>query len=302
MGSLNLNMVVNDYLGSPSYVELRRAYPQVRLELELEGELPSVLGSPVHLSKVLMNLVTNAFEAMPDGGTLSVRTYCTQLQGPMAGYESIEPGRYVVLAVKDTGTGIEAEDVGRIFEPFYTKKQLGRSGSGLGLAVVYGVAHDHKARIDLQTEVGEGSEFRLYFPLASQDALRAEPIERDYRGTEAVLVVDDVPEQREVATRLLSSLGYRVQAVDSGHAALEILERQRVDLLVLDMLMGNGMDGLDTFRESRKLYSGQKAVIASGFSETERVREAQELGVGQFVRKPYTLDSLGKAVRSELDR
>jgi len=302
MAPLNLNMVVNDYLSSPPYVELRRTYPQVHVELELESELPSVLGSPVHLSKVLMNLITNAFEAMPDGGTLTLRTYCAQLQAPMAGYEVIEPGRYVVLAVQDSGTGIEAEDVGRIFEPFYTKKQLGHSGSGLGLAVIYGVAHDHEARIDLKTKVGVGSEFRLYFPPAPQDALLAEPIERDYRGTEAVLVVDDVPEQREVATRLLSSLGYRVQAVESGRAALEFLEQQRVDLLVLDMLMGDGMDGLDTFRESRELYAGQKAVIASGFSETKRVREALELGVGQFVRKPYTLDSLGKAVRSELDR
>jgi CheY-like chemotaxis protein len=204
--------------------------------------------------------------------------------------------------VQDTGTGIEAEDVGRIFEPFYTKKQLGRSGSGLGLAVVYGVAHDHKAQIDLQTRVGEGSEFRLYFPVATGDALLAEPAQTDYRGTEAVLVVDDVPEQREVATRLLSSLGYRVQAVADGQAALEVLHQRRVDLLVLDMLMGGGMDGLDTFLKCRQLYPDQRAVIASGFSETERVRKAQSLGVGQFVRKPYTLDSLGKAVRSELDR
>jgi CheY-like chemotaxis protein len=302
MGALSLNMVVNDYLGSPPFAHLQRAYPQVAVELDLAVDLPNVLGSPVHLSKVLMNLVTNAFEAMPGGGTLTVRTYYAQLDRPIAGYEVIESGEYVVLLVQDTGTGIEADDVGRIFEPFYTKKQLGRSGSGLGLAVVYGVAHDHKAHIDLQTQVGAGSAFRLYFPLAPGDSLLVEPVERDYRGTETVLVVDDVPEQREVATRLLSSLGYRVRAVPDGRAALEALKREPVDLLVLDMLMGGDLDGLDTFRESRKLYPGQKAVIASGFSETERVLEAQELGVGHFLRKPYTLDSLGKAVRSELDR
>jgi CheY-like chemotaxis protein len=249
-----------------------------------------------------MNLITNAFEAMPEGGALTLKTYSIELETPVAGYEVIEPGRYVVLAVQDTGIGIEAEDVGRIFEPFYTKKQLGRSGSGLGLAVVYGVAHDHKARIDLQTEPGVGSEFRLYFPVAPGDALLGEPVKQDYQGTESVLVVDDVPEQREVATRLLSSLGYRVRAVTDGQAALRILQEEPIDLLVLDMLMGSGMDGLDTYRACRELVPGQKAVIASGFSETERVREAQELGVGQFVRKPYTRDSLGKAVRDELDR
>lgn len=302
MGALNLNMVVNEYLGSPPFAELRRTYPQVSVELDLAADLPNLLGSPVHLSKVLMNLVTNAFEAMPEGGTLAIRTSFARLEQSIAGYEAVDPGEYVLLEVKDTGTGIAAEDVGRIFEPFYTKKQLGRSGSGLGLAVVYGVAHDHKARIDLQTRVGQGSAFQLYFPLAPGDSLLAEPTGGDYRGTESVLVVDDVPEQREVATRLLSSLGYRVRAVSDGQAALELLSREGADLLVLDMLMGGGLDGLDTYRESCKLYPGQKAVIASGFSETERVRQAQELGVGQFVRKPYTLDSLGKAVRSELDR
>jgi CheY-like chemotaxis protein len=299
---LNLNVVVNEYLRSPAYLELVRAYPRVTVDVDLAGDLMNVMGSPVHLSKVIMNLVTNAFEAMPDGGALTIGTSCVTLDEPMTGYEQIEPGDYVALQVSDTGVGIEQGDVGHIFEPFYTKKQMGRSGSGLGLAVVYGVAHDHKARIDLQTEVGVGSTFSVYFPVVRDTPLLGAEQDDDYGGSESVLVVDDMREQRDVATRLLSSLGYRVTAVNSGRAALDRLKSQRPDIVVLDMILGEELDGLDTYREIARLYPGQRAIIASGFSETKRVKEAQSLGVGQFVRKPYTLSTLGKAVRSELDR
>jgi CheY-like chemotaxis protein len=274
----------------------------VTIDIDLDGDLVNVLGSPVHLSKVIMNLVTNAFEAMSDGGTLTISTACVTLDEPLTGYEQIEPGDYVVLRVSDTGVGIEQSDVGHIFEPFYTKKQMGRSGSGLGLAVVYGVAHDHRARIDLQTEVGVGSVFSIYFPVVQDALLQGQEQDEDYRGCESVLVVDDMREQRDVATRLLSSLGYRVTAVDSGRAAFDYLASQRPDIVVLDMILGEELDGLDTYREIARLYPGQRAIIASGFSETQRVKEAQSMGVGQFVRKPYTLNTLGKAVRSELDR
>jgi PAS domain S-box-containing protein len=299
---LNLNGVVDEYLRSPAYLEFERTCPTVRVVVDLASDLPNVMGSPVHLSKVVMNLVANAFEAMPQGGTLTISTCYVALDRPLAGYEHIEAGEYVLLRVGDTGVGIERGDVEHIFEPFYSKKEMGRSGSGLGLAVVYGVAHDHRARIDLCTEVGVGSEFALYFPVTGPAAPQGEPQDADYTGSESVLVIDDQPEQRDVATRLLSTLGYRVASVDSGQAALDHLERHRADILVLDMILGDGLDGLDTYREIVRRHPGQKAVIASGFSETSRVREAESLGAGQFVRKPYTLHSLGRAVRGELDR
>jgi signal transduction histidine kinase len=299
---LNLNVVVNEYLRSPAYLDLARAQPEVEVEVDLASDLLNVMGSPVHLSKVIMNLVTNAFEAMPEGGALSIDTRCVTLDRPLAGYEYVEPGDYVLLRVSDTGVGIEEDDLERIFEPFYTKKKMGRSGSGLGLAVVYGVAHDHKARIDLCTEIGIGSEFSIYFPVTRDLFLVPEQPDEDYGGTESVLVIDDLQEQRDVATRLLTSLGYRVTAVDGGQAALDALQEQRADLLVLDMILGDGPDGLDAYREIVRRCPGQRAIIASGFSETQRVKEAQALGVGPFVRKPYTLQTLGKAVRKELDR
>jgi PAS domain S-box-containing protein len=302
MGPLNLNMVVNEYLRSPAFADLRRDHAGVSVNADLAPDLLNVSGSPVHLSKVIMNLVSNAFEAMPDGGALTVRTSCLSLDRPLAGYEYIKAGDYVVLQVEDTGVGIGIDDVSHIFEPFYTKKELGRSGSGLGLAVVYGVAHDHQARIDLHTEPDRGSEFTIYFPVVQESFFLEDERDEDHRGDETVLVVDDLQEQRDVATRLLSSLGYQVVAVPSGHAAVDYMRTHRADILVLDMIMQEDFDGLSTYRQIIKLHPGQKAVIASGFSETARVKETQELGAGPFVRKPYTLSSLGKAVRSELDR
>jgi two-component system cell cycle sensor histidine kinase/response regulator CckA len=154
---LDLNQVVDEYLASLSFAGLAVRHPDVTVDVDLDPELPSILGSAPHLSKVLMNLVTNAFEAIPDGGRLAIRTSCERLDRPHAGYEQVEPGGYVVVRVGDTGVGIDAQDLPRIFEPFYTKKEMGRSGSGLGLAVVYGVVHDHGGRIDVKTAVGRGT-------------------------------------------------------------------------------------------------------------------------------------------------
>jgi len=302
MSPLNLNDVIAEYLGSPSFADLRGRNPTVIVETELGADLLNVSGSVPHLSKVMMNLVANAMEAMPHGGQLTIQTVNQSLDRPLMGYEYIEPGDYAVLRVRDTGVGIRQEDISHIFEPFYTKKKMGRSGSGLGLSVVHGVVHDHKGKIDLHTEMGVGTEFALFFPITYDDIPQSGEGRRVYGGTEAVLVIDDLPDQRALAVRLLSSLGYRVHAVESGRAAVRYLEDHRVDLLVLDMIMEEDFDGLDTYRAIIEMHPGQKAVIASGFSETERVKEVQRLGAGSFVKKPYTLVGIGRAVRRELDR
>jgi CheY-like chemotaxis protein len=249
-----------------------------------------------------MNLVTNAFEAMPEGGRLTISTSCESLDRPLDGYERIEAGDYVVLRVGDTGTGISDQDRPRIFEPFYTKKEMGRSGSGLGLSVVRGVVQDHRGKIDLQTSVGKGTAFLIYLPITDQALDETIQEQLDYRGDETVLVVDDLETQRKLAVRVLSSLGYHVSAVESGREAVRYMRENEADILVLDMIMEDDFDGFDTYQAIAQVRPRQKAVIASGFSETERVKEAQRLGAGQFVKKPYTLHGLGKAVREELDK
>jgi CheY-like chemotaxis protein len=195
-------------------------------------------------------------------------------------------------------------DLERIFEPFYTKKAMGRSGTGLGLAVVWGTVKDHNGYINVESEEGKGSTFTLYFPASRKEvSSEADAVSiTKYMGKgESILVVDDVKGQRDLAAGMLRKLNYNVSSVPSGEKAVAYLKEHSVDLVVLDMIMDPGMDGLDTYRSILEIHPKQKAVIVSGFSETDRVFIAQALGAGTYVRKPYVIEKLGLAVRKELD-
>jgi signal transduction histidine kinase/ActR/RegA family two-component response regulator len=303
--ALNLNTVIADYFSSPEYERLKSFHPRVEVELRLDPGLPNLVGSHVHLLKVVMNLVSNAAEAMPDGGRLVVSTSAGKTGARAGSIESIEAGEYVILQVSDTGIGIPKEDVSRILEPFFTKKKMGHSGTGLGMAVVWGTVKDHKGHIDVESAVGKGTTFTIYFPATLEKAAAIRGMEPSSEGTakgESILIVDDVREQREIAAKMLAELGYSVEAVSSGEEAIAFVNQRQVDLLILDMYMEPGMDGLDTYREIRKLRPEQKAIITSGYAQTERVKETQELGAGSFVRKPFFMDTIAVAVRAELDR
>jgi PAS domain S-box-containing protein len=300
---IDLNVAVADYLSSPEHENRMINHPGVLLETALCPDPPFLAGSPVHLSKTMMNLIANACEAMPGGGSLRIETAMRRLERSVAGYETIDPGRYAVLSVSDDGHGISKENLERIFEPFFTKKVMGRSGTGLGLAVVWGTVKDSGGFIDVTSDTGRGSRFDLYFPAVPALARPTEsPLCQDYyQGAgEHVLVVDDLPEQREVAAGMLEALGYKVDVVPSGEAAVAWVRENRADLLVLDMIMDPGIDGLETYRQVLALRPGQKAVIASGFSETDRVAGAISLGAARYLKKPYTLMDLGMAVKQAL--
>ena len=300
---VNLDIILNEYLMSPEYEKLELYHPKVEVETNLEPKLLNILGSPVHLSKTVMNLVSNAAEAMPDGGTISISTENRYIDKPIKGYDNVEEGDYVVLKVQDNGMGIPSKDLDKIFEPFYTKKVMGRSGTGLGMAVVWGTVKDHKGYIDVQSREGKGTIFTLYFPVSRKETteVRSGLSIEDYVGKgESILIVDDVKEQRDIACIVLSELGYSVSAVSSGEKAVEYMQNNSTDLLVLDMIMDPGIDGLDTYSHILELHPEQKAIIVSGFSETDRVKEAQRLGAGQYIKKPYTLEKIGLAVKEEL--
>jgi PAS domain S-box-containing protein len=302
---VNLGEIIRDYLNTPEFKKLKSFHPSVRIETDLEPDLLNILGSPIHLSKTVMNLVSNAAEAMPNGGTISISTRNQYIDTPIKGYDHVQEGDYVILAVTDTGNGISPEDIDRIFEPFYTKKVMGRSGTGLGMAVVWGTVRDHNGYIDVQSVEGNGTTFRLYFPVTRQEATKEWETHsnEDYMGKgEKILVVDDVEEQKEIAYLLLSKLGYSVTVVSSGEEAVEYMKSNSADLLVLDMIMNPGIDGLETYRQILRLHPGQKAILVTGFSETLRVKEAQKLGAGPYIRKPYILRNIGVAVRQELDK
>jgi CheY-like chemotaxis protein len=244
-------------------------------------------------------------EAMPTGGTVSISTENQYLSKPIKGYDHIREGEYVVLKITDDGLGISAEDIERIFEPFYSKKVMGRSGTGLGMAVVWGTVKDHNGYIDVQSKEGIGTTFMLYFPVTSEKFVKSPSALKmeDFRGEgQSILIIDDVEEQRTIATSILTKLNYNVASVPSGEEALEYLKENAADILLIDMIMDPGMDGLETFKKILEIHPGQKAVIASGFAETERVKEAQRLGAGHYIRKPYKIDTLGLAIKDELSK
>lgn len=301
---INLNSVVADYLNAPEYLQLKERHDEVNLSMTLADDLMNIQVSPHHIAKSFMNLVVNAMEAMPAGGALKIMTANRYVDQDFLGYESIPEGEYAVLSVVDAGIGISPQDVKNIFEPFYTKKRMGRSGTGLGMSVVWATVKDHGGFIDLQSQEGRGTRFDLYFPATRVKIVpqpKHIPIE-DYLGNEHILVVDDMPEQRRIAADMLGRLGYTVHTISNGESAVEFIQQQTVDLVVLDMVMDPGIDGLETYQRMLSHVPGQKAIIASGFAETVRVKKARQLGACSYLKKPYTLEKLGVSVRAALDQ
>ncbi|WP_163339029.1 response regulator [Desulfopila sp. IMCC35008] len=302
MNVVNLNHVVEDYFNSPEYHELASHHTHVTIDRRLEPGLLNILGSPVHLSKTLMNLVANGLEAIPSAGRVTISTENCYIDRPVKGYDVVNEGDYVSLTVKDTGLGISPDDFNRIFEPFYTKKKMGRSGTGLGMAVVWGTVKDHQGYIDFESHENKGSRFTLYFPVTRKisDDSKAQKLETYLGNGESILVVDDVEEQREIASAILTALGYRVDSVESGEAAIKYLHNNKVDLMILDMIMDPGIDGLDTYKEVINHWPDQKVIITSGFSETDRTREVLHLGASVYLKKPYTIEKFGTSVDAVL--
>ena len=302
MKAIHINKLISEYVNSSVFDSKKLKYPDVKVEFSLENNLSAVRGSEPHLAKAIMNLTINAFESMLHGGILSIRTHLGAISKQNLLLNEIPEGEYVIIEVEDTGYGIANEDLTHIFEPFYTRKEMGSSGSGLGLSVVLGVVQDHGGYVDVSTEKGIGTKFSIYLQPSPhlEDIIPTPDI--NLRGTENILVVDDGSEQRILAERLITSLGYKVDSVDSGIAAVEKIKKKGFDLIILDMIMEDNFDGLDTFKEIIKFRPDQRAIIVSGYAETGRVKEARKLGVGKYVRKPYSLDKIGAAIRFELDK
>jgi PAS domain S-box-containing protein len=301
---LNLNTVVKEYLGFAEQKELEKNYPLSTFKTELDAELLNISCSVSHVKKALMNLIVNASEAIEESGTVIISTTNQYLDEPLKGYEDVRIGEYVLLSVSDDGSGISPKDLDRLFEPFYTKKVMGRSGTGLGLAVVWNIMQDHDGYINVKGSE-KGTVFELYFPTTREqvtDGKEQVPLD-DYLGHgEKVLVVDDEERQREIASGILTRLDYIAETVSSGEEAIEYVKENPVDLIVLDMVMPKGINGRKTYEEIIKIRPGQKAILASGYAKTKEVGLAQELGAGKYIKKPYTLEKVGVAVKEELEK
>ena len=302
--ALNINTIVTGYLGSAEHRRLEKTHALIDFKTELAPDLLNISGSLTHINKSLMNLVTNASEAIEGAGTVTISTVNRYIDEPLKGHEDVRTGEYVVLSVSDDGSGIAPKDLERIFEPFYTKKVMGRSGTGLGLAVVWNTVQDHKGYINVESSEN-ATAFELYFSVTREKVVaegEEAPLE-DYLGHgEKILVVDDEERQREIADGILTWLGYDAETVSNGEEAIEYVKEHPVDLIVLDMVMPKGINGRETYEEIIKIRPGQKAVIASGYARTKEVDIAQQLGAGKYIKKPYTLAKVGLAVKEELEK
>ncbi len=299
---LNLNDLIHEYLNSPELKKLQQNHPGVNMKTNLESGLFNMSGSKVHIRKVLMNLVSNAAEAIETKGSLTISTMNRYLDKPVKGYDEVKMDEYVVLSVANDGAEISSEELERIFEPFYTKKINGRSGTGLGLAVVWNVARDHEGYIDIESDEN-GTHFELYFPITREEISEtssSQPVQTYKGNNESILVVDDEEKQRDITSQMLDSLGYKVKAVASGEEAVAYLTEHCVDLMLLDMIMDPGINGRETYQRIKAMHPKQKAIIVSGFAETNEVKKAQKIGAGRFIKKPFTMEQIGIAIRDEL--
>jgi PAS domain S-box-containing protein len=294
---LNLNEVVGQVLN-----QIQLKPETLIIETDLSEDLMNINGGISQIFRVVANLTSNAVDAMQGIGRLTIKTenwYTDYMSGK---YGQVPKGEYVKLTLTDTGCGIQEENLLKVFEPFFSTKKAGKKrGSGLGLSVVHAVIKDHDGFIDLESAVGQGTTVYLYFPI-TRDTIAVDETESIVGGLETVLVVDDDPVQREVTLKLLQKLGYKADTVECGEMAIEYIKKQPCDLLLLDMIIPDGMDGAETYKKALEINPEQKAIIISGYSESERVAEARRLGVGAFLKKPLTLEIIGKAVRKELDR
>jgi two-component system, cell cycle sensor histidine kinase and response regulator CckA len=296
---LGLNTLIEDYLASPDFHQLQLRYPLIVLNKSLDNDLGNICCSPIHVRKCLMNLVINGMEAIQGKGTLSVSTgNHNQMAQVLRNKQKLPVGRYSKIVISDSGAGISPHEIEHIFEPFYTKKVMGRSGTGLGLAVVWNTMQDHGGAVNVTSDP-LGTTFELYLPTVVEKAIVVSdpPDWRTFKGNrEQVLVIDDEPRQRAIAQELLTSLNYSVVVMPSGEEAVAYLETHSTDILVIDMIMDPGQNGRVTYEKILKIHPHQKALIASGFAEDEDVRATLALGAGAFIGKPYTLEKIGAAI------
>jgi len=301
---LNLSGLVGDYIHSPEFSKLQQFFPSVTVKTNFDVDLFNISGSHVHIRKAVMNLVSNAAEAIQGSGMVTISTMNRYMDRPLRGYDDVKIGEYVVLSVSDDGLGISSDDLERVFEPFYTKKVMGRSGTGLGLAVVWNIMLDHKGYIDVISDEN-GTTFELYFPTTREEVSGEDlsiPI-NDYKGKgETILVIDDVESQRDISCRMLEKLGYQTKSVASGEEAVEYLKVNSADLILLDMIMDPGINGRETYARIIEIHPEQKAIIVSGFAETDNVKATQKLGAGIYIKKPFTMEKIGLAVKEELGK
>ena len=296
---------VNELVSGITKLLSRTLGEHIEISLDLSADAwPTVVDS-AQLEAALTNLATNARDAMPHGGKLVIATGNRTLDADYAGlHAEVTPGDYVMIRVSDTGTGMTPAVRERVFEPFFTTKERGR-GTGLGLSMVFGFIKQSGGHVNVYSELGTGTIFRLYLPRMAEETRGAEePAAATWVGGngETVLAVEDNAALRRVVVRQLGELGYSVLEAENAAAALAVLERESVDLLLTDIVMPGGTDGLELARQIGERWPQVKVVFTSGFPETAlNGGDGAPMAGARLLSKPYRREELAAAIRAALD-
>lgn len=300
---VQLEAVISDVLSSTEFSQLMKGYENIEIDSQLSADAVMISCSQIHIRKVIMNLVHNSVATMNASGRITISTAIETRQRGVNASGQKTMDRLAVIRVKDNGATIPEENLKHIFEPFYTRNVMGMAGTGLGLTVVWNVVNEHNGRIEVKSD-DTGTEFSIYFPVDEGGVVSGHKEQSqgfDLQGIGRILVIDDEPLQRDIARKILKRFGYEVEVSSSGEEAVEFLQTTSVDLVVLDMLMPPGINGLETYKRILQIHPQQKAIIVSGYSENKDVKLTMQLGAGAFVKKPYTMHQIAHSVKNELE-
>ncbi len=298
-----LNNIILEYLNSPEHKKTIERHNKIEFETALDSGKTTILCSPVHIKKCLMNLIINAAEAIDGTGKVVISSRLLELKESNLTAGEFDNKDFVFISVKDSGPGIENKHINRIFEPFYSKKVMGkRSGSGLGLTVVWNTVHDHGGHIDVDSSKA-GTTFSLYFPATNEPVAQDSPdvaLDRMNGNGDKIIIVDDEEPQRFIISKLLEQLNYSVLTFPSGEEAAAHLLQNSADLVLLDMIMDPGLSGRETYEQIIECHPEQKVILLSGFGADNEVKKTIAMGANHFLKKPFTLQELGLAVKAVL--
>jgi CheY-like chemotaxis protein len=271
--------------------------------LELEEKIHSIKADYAQIEQVLMNLLINASDAMPHGGVIFIKTKNVHHDEITDKVYIPKPGNYVLLEVRDTGSGMDKKTMDRIFEPFFTTKGLAK-GTGLGLASAYGIVKSHGGYIDVESQLGQGTRFNIYIP-TTEKVIQIEKIPDAgiLEGNETVLLIDDEDTIIDVGCQMLEALGYNTISAKGSYEAIELLKvyRDRIDIVLLDMIMP-GMGVEETYNSLQAIKPGVKTVICSGYGLEGQAQKMLQKGCDGFIQKPFDIKALSQKLREFLEQ
>ena len=280
-----------------------RTKKEIQIHTNFHNQLWATEVDSGQIEQALLNLYVNAWQAMPEGGDLFLKTRNLELDTSYVKPFKVEPGKYVEISVSDTGVGIDKETRDRIFEPFFTTKEMGR-GTGLGLASVYGIIKSHGGYIDVNSEKEKGTTFTIHLPASEKEAVQERTVPAETpKGFGTILLIDDEKMILDVGCELLEELGYTVLSALSGREALEIFRKNsnKIDLVIMDMIMP-GMGGGETFDHLRDINPDIKVLLSSGYSVDGQATKILRRGCNGFIQKPFNLNQLAEKIGNILEK